>query len=92
MLYLTAMTYALCFFVVTVSDSPGGKIEFAGTTRSLKIGDSTFIIPVIVKADSDFILQCDASLKRDGYITPSLDILVYVNIQGCDITAYRTFG
>lgn len=85
----TVTASALCFFVVTVSKSPGGTIEFAGTTRSLNTGDSTFVVPVFVKVDSDFVVTCNGSVKRDGYISPRLSILVYVDIRGCDIDAYK---
>jgi ABC-type phosphate transport system substrate-binding protein len=87
--FATVTANALCFFVVTVSKSPGGTVEFAGITRSLTIGDSAFVVPVFVKVDSDFAVTCNGLVKRDGYITPRLSILVYVDIRGCDIDAYK---
>ncbi len=89
-LFVTVTASALCFFVVTVSGSTGGTIEMAGITRSINVGNSAFVVPVFVKADSDFVVTCNGSVKRDGYITPHLNILVYVDIRGCDIDAYKT--
>lgn len=92
MLYTATLAYGLCFFIVTQSHSLGGEIEFAGKSRSLLAGNGIIIMPVFVTSDSEFVLQCNGATKRDGYITRGLDLLVYVNIQYCEIASYRPFG
>jgi hypothetical protein len=92
MFYKAALASGRCFVVVTVVHSPGGEIQFAGTTRSLPAGSRFLIAPVVVTDDSEFVLQCDGAIKREGYISRYLDLLVYVNIRNCEITSYRTFG
>ncbi|KQQ73777.1 hypothetical protein ASF70_08220 [Rhizobium sp. Leaf321] len=90
--YSAAMALGLCVFVVTITDSPGGELQFVGTTRSFPAGSSIILVPMVITQDSDFALQCDRATRRDGYITGGLQILVYVKIRQCEIATYKTFG
>jgi hypothetical protein len=92
LLYSAAIALGFCVLLVTINDSPGGEIQFVGTTRSFPAGNRIILVPMVITQDSDFALQCAGRTKRDGYITGRLQILVYVKIQGCEIATYRTYG
>lgn len=87
-LYVVATIFSLSFVVVSVSGSSAGTLEFAGTRIAFDVGSSNHIAPVIVTADSHFLLRCDGSEKPFGYLTSRLDLLVFVNIRNCDVLSH----
>jgi hypothetical protein len=90
-LYSAATIVSLSFVIVSVSGPSAGTLEFAGSPIAFEVGRSNRIAAVFVTADSHFLLRCGGFEKPFGYLTPRLDLLVFVSIENCNFRSVHSY-
>lgn len=90
-LYVAAKITSMAVVVVSLSGTPEGSLEFAGTRITYGAETRYVIAPLVISTDSHFVLRCDGSETPFGYLTKGLDLLILVEIDSCKVRSITGF-
>lgn len=91
-LFIFMVIFNITLFVINVDHFPGGTIVLDKDSRYISKMDGFIVSIKKIDQDSAVLLKCKDSIDKYGYITPKLDQLIYIEIDGCDIKKFEVYS
>lgn len=91
-LFIFMIIFNITLFVINVENFPGGTIYLDKDSQYISKTDGFILLIKTIEQDSAAELTCNDSIDRDGYITPNLDQLIYIEIERCDIKKFEGYS